>query len=236
VRFNDVVIPPRLGGILGASRVYNKCIDKNPGSLSLRLNSVTNLGFPAGIDFDLDFVGSLDQAEGVKPNDPYPIVRWDIDQFIRKDFDVGGEQLHIEYALGIVRAVIAHLDPLSGRDCHDQLRAYRSLVLTIGGVNEVSGSKSNTLALVVEYQGLQDIVLLNQMEIVGFSAGDPIPVVPHRLASYDALKTALLLRLWKNPGPTGSTPSVVVSESDRLVALAEAVLTRGETHDRPDMP
>src|SRR5712692_8797666 len=65
--FNDVV-PPALSTVFVRSPMYNRCVPKPGGGPSFRLNSGRDLGFPAPVDFDVNFTGQVEEPQ--TPSDP----------------------------------------------------------------------------------------------------------------------------------------------------------------------
>jgi hypothetical protein len=115
--------PPELASVFPNAAYPDGCVNKASGVLRFFLNSVADLGIAAPFNFDVEFVGTV-ESTGMPPI--LPLVRWDVNQPIGKDFaSAGGVTVHVDRVDGVVRThVIGRSTPLLGADCSGVPRAF----------------------------------------------------------------------------------------------------------------
>jgi hypothetical protein len=177
------VAPPELAAVFPAAAYPDGCVAKVSGALRFSLNSVVDLGIAAPFDFDVELVGTV---EGTMPP-LLPLVRWDVDQDVDKDFvSAGGLAVHVDRVEGVVRTpVIERPKPLEGVDCSGAVRAYPAEFAWLRGFGTPAAIGTDLTFHTVVGGVAKDVVLSWNIFHVQIAAAAPmnLPKVPHSLVA-----------------------------------------------------
>jgi hypothetical protein len=120
--------PPALAALIPHYSSAQACVIK-PFGLSVTVNSVSALGFPAPLSFPVTFSGQIETAGSPAPgNSDPPIVRWTVNEQVNQDFVLNGTTIHVDRLDGFERTEIVDIAEVSGNACDGTRRTFTSLM------------------------------------------------------------------------------------------------------------
>jgi hypothetical protein len=217
-----LTVPPELKSIYPAT-VWksDRCISKTPGTLSLTLNSIEDLGIPAPMDFEVTFNGNA------MPNPPGPAIEFTVNDTVRKSFKLpSGVALTIESVTGkVVPKLTVRSKPLSSFSCSGAPRLFELTYWAARAFGDVVPGVDLTVEMSIEGQRRELTLSLNAF--IG-QCGQPPQTFRGPSRPIEAIWWELIFQFI--PAPVSSQQSI----RDVILGLAMAQMA-GASHDRASM-
>ena len=168
--------PPELASFFGTQLWGTpRCITKSPGQLTFTLNTVLDLGFPATLNFNITFTGTVLVPASASSA---AIIRFDVDQSIQTTFQIpGGPSVLIETITGKINLWAVGLQKPSAfiaTSCSGQPRLFDVVFGSNGPGGTIPPSNPTTdLTIAMAVNGQQRLLTLN-LSLMYAHSGEPL--------------------------------------------------------------